>query len=113
MKCPQCQSEKVVKNGKYRLKDNSVIQHHLCRVCNKRFSAKTGTPMARLRTPPAMVAIALKMRSEGMRVRASGRVLEKSHSTILRWEERVKAQEEYWSPPVSANSDVTIENDEL
>jgi transposase-like protein len=113
MKCPQCQSPKVVKNGKYWLKDKSAIQHYLCKECGKRFSDKTGTPMARLRTSPEMVALALKMRSEGMGIRASGRVLEKSHSTIIRWEERVRKQASSWSPLAPANSDVTIESDEL
>jgi transposase-like protein len=74
MKCPHCESQKVVKNGRYQLKDNSVIQHYLCKECRKRFSSKTGTPMARLRTAPEVVALALKMRSEGMGIRASGRV---------------------------------------
>jgi hypothetical protein len=69
--------------------------------------------MARLRTAPEVVALGLKMRSEGMGVRASGRVLEKSHSTIIRWEERVRAQEKSWSPPAPVQSDVTIESDEL
>ena len=113
MKCPQCQSQKVVKNGKYRLKDKREIQHYLCKECRKRFSDKTGTPMAGLRTSPEVVAIALKMRSEGMGIRASGRVLEKSHSTIIRWEERVRLQEPSWSPPAPANRDITIESDEL
>lgn len=69
--------------------------------------------MARLRTPSSIVAIALKMRGEGMGVRASSRVLDKSHSTIVRWETRMAAQVECWSPPAPVDSDVTRENDEL
>jgi hypothetical protein len=69
--------------------------------------------MARLRTPTSTVSIALKMRSEGMGVRASGRVLDKSHSTILRWQQRVAQQEVDWSPAAAEGSDVTLENDEL
>jgi hypothetical protein len=42
--------------------------------------------MARLRTPTSIVSLALKMRTEGTGVRASGRVLDKSHATIMRWE---------------------------
>ncbi len=57
--------------------------------------------MAGLRTAPEVVAIAIKMRGEGMGVRASGRVLEKSHATILRWEKRVAAQAPGWSPNVA------------
>ena len=69
--------------------------------------------MARLRTPAETVAMALKMRSEGLGVRASGRVLGKSHSAILRWEGRVAAQENSWSPSAPSNSEVSLENDEL
>jgi hypothetical protein len=53
------------------------------------------------------------MRGEGMGVRASSRVLDKSHSTILRWEARMAAQVATWSPPAPVGSDVTLENDEL
>ena len=113
MQCPYCESQAVVKNGKYNLKDGRAVQHHLCKDCGKRFSAKTGTPMSRLRTPAEVVAMALKMRSEGLGVRASGRVLGKSHSAILRWEGRVASQEDSWSPPAPTNSEVRLENDEL
>ena len=69
--------------------------------------------MARLRTPTSIVSIALKMRGEGMGVRASGRVLTKSHSTILRWQQRLAQQSDAWSPPAPEGSEVTLENDEL
>lgn len=92
MQCPHCKSQSVVKNGKYFLRDGTTIQHYLCKDCSKRFSDKTGTPIAGLRTPVAIVSIALKMRGEGMGVRASSRVLDKSHSTIMRWESRMVAQ---------------------
>ncbi len=48
-----------------------------------------------------------------MGVRASSRVLDKSHSTILRWSARMAAQVATWSPPTPVGSDVTLENDEL
>ena len=68
--------------------------------------------MARLRTPTSIVSIALKMRGEGMRVRASGRVFDKSHSKIRRWEQRIASQESAWSPTAPQDSDMTLENDE-
>lgn len=74
---------------------------------------RTATPMARLRTPPSPVSIGLKMRSEGMGVRASGRVLDKSHSTILRWQQRVAQQEADWCPCAPAAGEVTLENAKL
>jgi hypothetical protein len=48
-----------------------------------------------------------------MGVRASGRVLDKSHSTILRWQQRLSNQESAWSPTAPDGSNVTGENDEL
>ena len=113
MSCPHCQSVHIVKNGTYLLKDGSAVQHFLCKACGKRFSDRTGTPMARLRTSSSTVSLALKMRGEGMGVRASSRVLDVSHSTILRWEERMVAQAEQWSPTAPENSDLTLEHDEL
>lgn len=113
MSCPHCQSASVVKNGTYGLKDGRQVQHYLCKDCGKRFSDKTGTPVARLRTPSTLVSIALKMRAEGMGVRASSRVLDMSHSTILRWEARIAAQADQWSPPAPEGGDVTLEHDEL
>lgn len=69
--------------------------------------------MARLRTPTATVSLGLKMRTEGMGIRASGRVLQKSHSTIIRWEKRVADKETNWSPPAPVGGDITVEGDEL
>jgi transposase-like protein len=77
MNCPPCQSQQAIKNGKHHLQDGAAMQNYLCKDCGKRFSERTGTPMARLRTPTSAVSIALQMRSEGMGVRASGRVLDK------------------------------------
>ena len=69
--------------------------------------------MSRLRTSPNVVSLALKMRSEGMGIRASGRVLEKSHVSIMRWEQKMADQAQQWSPSAPAGSDVTIEGDEV
>lgn len=69
--------------------------------------------MARLRTPTHTVSLALKMRTDGMGVRAAGRVLEKSHSTIIGWEKRIAEQEAAWSPPAPSGRDLTVEADEL
>lgn len=113
MRCPHCQSQQVIKNGNHPLQNGTRMQNYLCKICGKRFSERTGTPMARLRTPTSIVSLALKMRGEGMGVRASGRVLDKSHSTILRWQQRLSDQESAWSPTAPDGSDVTLENDEL
>ena len=69
--------------------------------------------MARLRTPVMLVSLAIKARTEGMGVRATGRVLDKSHATIIRWEQRLAAQGKNWSPAAPIGADVTIEGDEV
>jgi transposase-like protein len=113
MKCPKCESEQIVKNGKVTLKDKSSIQKYRCRSCTQRFNQRTGTPMARLRTPVMLVEMAIKARTEGMGVRATGRVLDKSHSTISRWEQRLAAKVESWSPVAPSGAEITIEGDEV
>lgn len=55
--------------------------------------------MARLRTPTMVVCAALNVRTEGLGVRATGRSFGKSHSTIIRWEQRLAAQASQWSVP--------------
>ena len=69
--------------------------------------------MSRLRTPASIVSFALKMRTEGMGIRASGRVLEKSHTSIMRWEQKLVAQTQQWTPYAPAGGDITIEGDEV
>lgn len=113
MKCPHCQSEQTVKNGKVKLQDQSVQQRYLCQGCNKRFNERTSTPMARLRTPVSLVAAALNVRTEGLGVRATGRSFGKSHATIIRWEQRLAQQTSQWSPPAPDGADITLEGDEV
>lgn len=113
MRCPHCQSEQTVKNGTATLKDGSRQQRYLCRQCRKRFNERTHTPMARLRTAPAIVAAAINVRGEGLGVRATGRSFAKSHSTIINWERRLAGHIDQWSPPAPAESDVTLEGDEV
>lgn len=99
MDCPHCQSQQVVKNGRESLSDGTVLQRYRCEGCNQCFNDRTGTPMARLRTPSSVVSTALKGRSKGLGVRATGRLLGASHATILRWEERLARQVDAFRPP--------------
>ena len=112
MECPYC-NLRAIKYGTEHLKDGRQIQTYYCRTCHKRFNERTGTPMARLQTFSNVVGIALKMRTEGAGIRATGRILEKSHSTVMRWEKRVADMTKAWSPPAPPSLDVTVEGDEL
>jgi transposase-like protein len=97
MNCPECQSEQILKNGKARLQDHRSLQKYVCKACGKQFNERTGTPMSRLRSTPECLSLALNVRTEGLGLRATGRVLGKSHATIIRWEQRLAAQVESWS----------------
>lgn len=112
MKCVYCESGCVVKNGKDQASGQN-IQTYLCKDCGRRFNERSGTPMARLRTAPETIALAMKVRSEGLGIRATGRVLEKSPASIITWEKRVSAQIPNWSPPAPEASEVTLEGDEV
>ncbi len=69
--------------------------------------------MARLRTPTATVSMAMNVRTEGMGARATARTLDSSHSTILRWEQRLAQKCADWSPPAPSDKDITEDVDEL
>lgn len=113
MHCPECKSQQIVKNGKITLQDGTCAQKYLCQACRKQFNDRTGTPMARLRTPSTLVTLAMNVRTEGMGVRATGRCFGKSHSTIIRWQNRLAEQASQWSPPAPEQADITVEGDEV
>ena len=113
MNCPYCQSANITRNGLARLQNGISVQRYCCLECGRRFNERTGTPMARLRTPTATVSMAMNVRTEGMGARATARTLEKSHSTILRWEQRLAQKCADWSPPAPSDNDITLEGDEL
>jgi transposase-like protein len=113
VKCVYCASERVVKNGKGRA-NAQIIQRYLCKECGKRFNERSGTPMARVRTAPEVISMAMSMRTEGLGIRATGRVLGKpSGSSIINWEKRLSKQQLNWSPRAPEASDVTLEGDEV
>jgi transposase-like protein len=112
MNCVYCQSESVVKNGKTQA-CRQTIQRYLCNECGKRFNERSSTPMARLRTPASEISLAINMRSEGLGIRATGRVLGKSAGSIINWEQRLSRQLSEWSPPAPEGGDVTVEGDEV
>jgi transposase-like protein len=93
MHCVYCKSQHVVKNGK----DKAVgetIQRYRCNDCGKRFNERSGTPMARLRTPVEIISLAMNARTEGLGLRATGRILGKSGSSIVNWEKRLAEEPE-------------------
>jgi hypothetical protein len=57
--------------------------------------------------------MAMKVRSEGLGIRATGRVLGKSGGSIITWEKRLSAQLLNWSPPAPTGSEIILEGDEV
>jgi transposase-like protein len=112
MNCIYCESQRIVKNGKDQAA-GQMIQTFRCKDCGRRFNERSGTPMARLRTSPETIALAMKVRSEGLGIRATGRVLEKSGGSIINWEKRLSTQVSNWSPPAPDGSEITLEGDEV
>jgi hypothetical protein len=55
----------------------------------------------------------LKMRSEGLGVRAAGRVETLSPATVILWEKRLASKAKDWTPPAPVGCDITIEGDEV
>ncbi|MEL4897278.1 hypothetical protein P9B04_17780 [Crocosphaera sp. Alani8] len=72
------------------MKNAAKIQKYKFKDCGRRFNQRTGTPMYRLRHSPKTVALAMKIRSEGNGLRATGRILGKSHATIIGWEKHLE-----------------------
>lgn len=56
-----------------------------CAVCNKRFSARSGTIFYNLKTDQEKVLTALKMLSERNSARATARTLKTNEDTVLEW----------------------------
>ena len=76
MKCPKCNSEKVVKNGCRRQK-----QCYKCRGCGRQF---VESPIERS-YPPEVRQLCLKMYLNGMGLRGIERVTEIHHTTVINW----------------------------
>ena len=113
MRCPRCESERLHKNGQRQLKSGELVQYYHCQDCQKRFNQRAGTPMHRMQTPTQVIAQVLRSRGEGLGLRAAGRVFGNSHSTVARWEARLAEHQEDWSPTPSAETELTLEGDEL
>lgn len=87
-------------------KEGDIIETYYCHHCEKRFNERTGTQLANLRTPKALVVSALKIRTEATGLRATGRILGKSHSTVIRCQKRVADMTKAWSPPAPPSKEV-------
>ena len=86
--CPVCSSRDTTGHGRYETVHNGTRSLHTCTSCGEVFSEMTGTPMQGIKTPISKVAAALRLRGEGMGLRATVRILGAHKNTIAEWERR-------------------------
>jgi IS1 family transposase len=70
------------------------IQRFCCQACGPTVSARTGTALAHLKTPPARIGEVLSALAEGLSIGAAVRVFGHSEATITRWRDRAAEQAE-------------------
>lgn len=73
-------------------KHNGVRQLFRCRGCAAVFSETYGTPMEQINSPLSKVAGVLRIRSEGLGLRATARVFGMHKNTVSAWERRFAEQ---------------------
>ena len=102
MNCPDCCSERVVKNGKSR----HGHQRYMCRACGLTFGETDHR-----RVDPATREMALRQYAEGIGARTTERLLGVSHNSVLGWvRKEVSAQA---LAPVPAQELQVVEIDEM
>ena len=102
MNCPDCCSERVVKNGKIR----HGHQRYLCRACGLTFGETDHR-----RVDPATREMALRQYAEGIGARTTERLLGVSHNSVLGW---VRQEVAGWALQRVDAADIEfIEADEL
>ncbi len=86
--CPVCGSRDTTGHGRYETVHNGTRSLHACTNCGEVFSETTGTPMQGIKTPISKVAAALRLRGEGLGLRATARILGTHKNTLAAWERR-------------------------
>ena len=92
--CPICRSSNLTAIKCYHTEFNGSRQLHRCRDCDAAFSETRGTPMAHLKSPISKVASVLRVRSEGLGMRATGRVFGMHKNTVMEWESKFAKQKD-------------------
>jgi transposase-like protein len=93
-RCPHCRSTHLEKHGHRTLKTAGRIQRYRCLNCTRTWSDRTNTIMHGLRTNPEKVGSALHARTEGVGLRATGRLIGTNEDTISFWEKRLAANDD-------------------
>lgn len=76
----------------YQTVHNGNRKLYQCQSCETVFSETCGTPMENLKSPISKVASVIRIRSEGLGLRATGRCFDIHKNTVSEWERRFAAQ---------------------
>ena len=90
--CPNCGSDHLANHKTYQTVHNGVRELHECEACGNIFSETWGTPMKNLKSPISKVASVIRVRSEGLGLRATGRCFGIHKNTVTQWENKFAEQ---------------------
>ena len=86
--CVYCDSTATKRVSSYTTIHNGDRDLYGCNVCGRSFSETAQTAMYGLKSSISKVASVLKLRGEGLGVRATGRVMGIHKNTVVDWERR-------------------------
>lgn len=90
--CPHCGSERLCVERVYETIHNGARKIFRCQSCKALFAETHGTPMEDIKSPLSKVAGVLRVRSEGLGLRATARVFGMHKNTVSDWERRFAEQ---------------------
>lgn len=88
LKCPSYGSLETSPFKCYHTVHNGTRQLLICKSCNTSFSETSNTAPENIKSPISKVAAALRLRSEGLGLRATDRVLQSNKRTSSEWESK-------------------------
>jgi transposase-like protein len=91
LSCTSCGSDKLKPAGSYSTMQNGTRKMYRCECCGHVFSETQGTFLEGLRKPISLITQAFKIRTEGLSLNATCRVLGISKNTLINWECRFTA----------------------
>ena len=90
--CPDCGSQDLKIHRTYETLNNGPRKLYECKDCGNLFSETWGTPMKDLKTPISKIASVIRVRSEGLGQRATGRCFGIHKNTVADWEYKFAEQ---------------------
>jgi len=90
--CSNCGSDNLIPHRIYNTVHNGCRQLYECGCCGNTFSETWGTPMHNLKSAISKVASVIRVRSEGLGLRATARCFGIHKNTVSQWENKFAEQ---------------------